>query len=1127
MNRTLPARIVHARTTASTLVLLALTTLVFAGPAQAFTLVARTDYATGPGPYNVTVTDLNGDGIPDLVVPCFSANTVSVFLGAGGGRLSPRTDLSAGAGPTAVAVGDLNGDGHPDMAVVSQTDGALEIFMGTGNGSFAPGAYGAVGGLACAVVIGDFNEDGRPDLAVCLQGPSQVMVLFNDSHALFGARTAYAVGSTPVSLVAGDFNGDGHLDLAVANHNSNSITILHGDGTGAFGTPATLPVTGPTSIAAADLNQNGSLDLVAASITTDSVSVWLSPVESNPRTDRGIGAALQGVAIGRLQSSTGPTDIALAEYSGSSAAVLNGDNGGGFSAPALFATGAGVSGIAVADMNGDGLQDIITANNSSNSITVLINGTSNGLQNLTEYLTGNLPQQVLLADLNRDGRLDAVVGNTANTTVSVLLGDGAGGFGPKTDFSSTGGAFGIALADFNGDGILDLATADGGFNELSVAFGNGAGGFGTHADYATGTFPAGIVAADLNHDGRPDLVTVNSTTNNVSVLLNNGAGTFAAKTDYAAGSSANWIATGDLNGDGNPDIVVTNGAANTTSVLLGNGTGGLNAQVSVPAGTSPYGVSIGDLNGDGKPDLVVSNSGAATVSVLLNNGSGTSYTRTDYAVGPAPRGSVIVDQNGDGIPDLVVCNSTGSSFSILYGTGGGAFSSALATFLANSPYAPATGDLNADGKPDLVMTENSPGKLAVYLGKESSRTALTVTPNLCERATTATWKATVSVASPGTANPTGLVYFYDGTTYLGNAPVSGGVASFGWWAFTNGVRSPSAVYVGDGRVVGSLSPVITQRVVQSASARVTKVADIPNDQGGQVRLNFFASPFDVFQSALPIARYDVFRRGIVVGSTRLANPNQAELAGWDFVASVPANGETEYDVVAPTVADSNGTGFHRAVFLVRASTATPAVYYDSLPDSGYSVDNLPPAPPSPFLGAYSGGATHLHWGPNTEHDFWYYALYRGASSGFVPGPGNFVATLSDTGYSDLGPAGSWYKLAAVDANGNVSAYSTLGPGGTSEVGPATPVVFALEGARPNPARGPGLVIRFALPSAEPARLTLVDVGGREVATRDVGAFGAGEHAVDLAQGRTLAPGVYLVRLTQGAEARTSRVAMLR
>ena len=84
-----------------------------------------------------------------------------------------------------------------------------------------------------------------------------------------------------------------------------------------------------------------------------------------------------------------------------------------------------------------------------------------------------------------------------------------------------------------------------------------------------------------------------------------------------------------------------------------------------------------------------------------------------------------------------------------------------------------------------------------------------------------------------------------------------------------------------------------------------------------------------------------------------------------------------------------------------------------------------------------------------------------------------------------------------------------------EAGPL--LAFVLEPVRPNPARGGALSVQFSLAGDGPATLELLDVAGRRIASRDVGAFGAGRHTVNLGEGVHVAPGVYLVSLRQGLE----------
>jgi predicted lipoprotein with Yx(FWY)xxD motif len=97
-------------------------------------------------------------------------------------------------------------------------------------------------------------------------------------------------------------------------------------------------------------------------------------------------------------------------------------------------------------------------------------------------------------------------------------------------------------------------------------------------------------------------------------------------------------------------------------------------------------------------------------------------------------------------------------------------------------------------------------------------------------------------------------------------------------------------------------------------------------------------------------------------------------------------------------------------------------------------------------------------------------------------------------------------------------------GGVADVPLVTPLTFALDPVRPNPSRSGTLTVHFSLPTDAPARLELIDVAGRRIASHDVG---MSQHTLDLGTGQRLAPGLYLVRLTQGANTRTTRAAVLK
>ena len=137
-----------------------------------------------------------------------------------------------------------------------------------------------------------------------------------------------------------------------------------------------------------------------------------------------------------------------------------------------------------------------------------------------------------------------------------------------------------------------------------------------------------------------------------------------------------------------------------------------------------------------------------------------------------------------------------------------------------------------------------------------------------------------------------------------------------------------------------------------------------------------------------------------------------------------------------------------------------------------------------------------------------------------------LAESTECLYLDRGSAGGeFYKLTAVDRHENEGEAVTLGPVGAGGAG-AGELEFALHGVQPNPATERNLTVEFTLPDAGPARLTLLDMAGRLVASRDVGAPGAGRQRVNLAEGMKLRAGVYVVRLVQRGRTRTVKAAVV-
>ncbi|MFI5371268.1 MAG: choice-of-anchor D domain-containing protein [Candidatus Eisenbacteria bacterium] len=87
------------------------------------------------------------------------------------------------------------------------------------------------------------------------------------------------------------------------------------------------------------------------------------------------------------------------------------------------------------------------------------------------------------------------------------------------------------------------------------------------------------------------------------------------------------------------------------------------------------------------------------------------------------------------------------------------------------------------------------------------------------------------------------------------------------------------------------------------------------------------------------------------------------------------------------------------------------------------------------------------------------------------------------------------------------------------------LVFALQGARPNPA-GRELQIAFTLPDGAATTLELLDLAGRRLRSEDVGALGAGRHLVSLGGTHSLPAGIYLIRLTRVGQSFVTKAAIV-
>jgi len=685
-------------------------------------------FAVGIGPRTLVVTDVNGDGRPDLVTANRESSDLSVLLNDGNGSFSAEQRLPAGGGPGALLVTDMNGDGRPDLLTSNLGDGDVAVQLNRGDGTFADSRFQPSGTPNNSPLISPVNGDVTPD-SIVVDGsgtillrrgiPNQpgrftaptpinpgnpaldvalvrnvnsqtIVAAVNKTANLVSLYTVAADGSAtqlhpdegeaefvnlslPVRLASTDWDADGFGDLAVVNAGNSTVRIYRGLGDGHFAFMTELTVgTGQAEIELADFDGDDDIDILVASDTSGDVSIFLNAGSGDFKT------------VGPFRAGFGQEGVKTT-----------------FDNTVFVHSLAETTGLTVSDFDEDGTLDVVAMNSNYHSFTFLAGTEKGTVVNATiassRTLTGAASTLIRSGQFDAaNSPLDVAVLNPDEQTITIFLGQGNGsfikGFTIKAGTEPSG--FSVAhVNDDNGDTFIDE------FDQADLLVGNELGDLLILFGQGDGTFapprPDGqsipLAVTDLDGDGKDDFVIASESFDRVSVQFGGeDPGIFQ---DNANGLFApDAVRLIDIDDDEVEDLVVANSGANQVYVYLGEMDGdtlqfrtdAVGAQ-RFDVGTNPVGMTFAKLNDDDFLDIIVTNKGSNSLTFLQSTGSGASWTltnavRSNTGLNSGPTSTILRDvrradgtRGRDGIPDILVSNGQSNTVGVIPGNADGSF----------------------------------------------------------------------------------------------------------------------------------------------------------------------------------------------------------------------------------------------------------------------------------------------------------------------------------------------------------------------------------------------------------------------------------------------------------------------
>jgi len=575
--------------------------------------------ASGEG-IEMKVDDLNGDGLVD-VVRSFAEWGDS---GEAGFEILFQEEPGVFADPIrywvpyasgGIAVGDVNNDGLKDIIVPeSKMNGHLVVFLQDSGGFEAPLVYGAYENPASPLVM-DINRDGLMDVVLLNSSWHRIACFYQNENHRLNRFTLYKASVGRVknqALQVDDLDGDGNLDLVCIGADDELLCIVTGlprpsqiARVSTSPSERYLPLLAtyqtshdyfllslrrllseesrrlvidpdPCAIALGDVDGDGAKEIIVGDgqwpvvYVCDGSEVSLHDIGVSPGW-RG----LVSLAVGDFNDDA-RDDVAVYvgdTLRGGTIVVLAQSSNGDLVREIVISADKSLGGLAVGDLNQDGLDDIVTA------VGVYYQLPSHAFSELSLFPGDYAPPRteivdVEVSDLNSDDRLDVVrsavwevlayedsrLVKRTTAGFEILLRSADGDFEPPVLYEAPTSVFlgadpQIAVGDVNHDDMADVVLCVRG---KMYVFPQDEVSLKEPIKYGVLEYPKAPIIADVNRDGLNDVVVCDSW-DRVSVLYQDEQGCLGSPATYTGSvvqhPGPEALGAGDIDGDGRADLV--------------------------------------------------------------------------------------------------------------------------------------------------------------------------------------------------------------------------------------------------------------------------------------------------------------------------------------------------------------------------------------------------------------------------------------------------------------------------------------------------------------------------------------------------------------------------------------------